>query len=370
MYAFDISSESWSDIDFELRDIRKKDRKDPNHLSTSSISNIPPERAFHSANIMGNYMVVFGGYSHRHNDVEHCHDDNLYFFHLGCYVWVNDQILKHSQKASDRFAYPLGVGQGLFGHSTAVRKKNFLVITGGYNGAVSNAAMAYTFPYALAMANNSKVCTHYGSQSSCSSNPECGWCPTDGMCYLRTSTSSCSQSNLQTTACEGICSKISNCRSCASQAAIDHNVTTNKMRQHKSDIHEYFHGATMHKSASNVIDTLHLRECSWCSSQGKCYPKHGISDFCGVADYASQTPTNNQFPFTHNGMQNNNTKFTSFGECIMEDHTNGLTLTEYYHPVNLEYPDNIQIVNKSEILLPPMDTVSYTHLTLPTILRV
>ena len=155
-------------------------------------------------------MVVFGGYSHRHNDVEHCHDDNLYFFHLGCYVWVNDQILKHSQKASDRFAYPLGVGQGLFGHSTAVRKKNFLVITGGYNGAVSNAAMAYTFPYALAMANNSKVCTHYGSQSSCSSNPECGWCPTDGMCYLRTSTSSCSQSNLQTTACEGICSKISN----------------------------------------------------------------------------------------------------------------------------------------------------------------
>ena len=357
MYAFDISSESWSDIDFELRDIRKKDRKDPNHLSTSSISNIPPERAFHSANIMGNYMVVFGGYSHRHNDVEHCHDDNLYFFHLGCYVWVNDQILKHSQKASDRFAYPLGVGQGLFGHSTAVRKKNFLVITGGYNGAVSNAAMAYTFPYALAMANNSKVCTHYGSQSSCSSNPECGWCPTDGMCYLRTSTSSCSQSNLQTTACEGICSKISNCRSCASQAAIDHNVTTNKMLQHKSDIHEYFHGATMHKSAFNVIDTLNLRECSWCSSQGKCYPKHGISDFCGVADYASQTPTNNQFPFTHNGMQNNYTKFTSFGECIMEDHTNGLTLTEYYHPVNLDYPDNIQIVNKSEILLPPMDKI-------------
>lgn len=46
------------------------------------------ERAYHSTKVLGNYMIVFGGYSHHHNDVEACHDDRLYFFHLGCHVWV------------------------------------------------------------------------------------------------------------------------------------------------------------------------------------------------------------------------------------------------------------------------------------------
>ena len=57
-------------------------------------------------------MVIFGGYSHRHNEVEYCHDDRLYFFHLGCYVWVSDRILKDCPKPGGRFPYPLGAGQG------------------------------------------------------------------------------------------------------------------------------------------------------------------------------------------------------------------------------------------------------------------
>ena len=48
---------------------------------------------------------------------------------------------------------------GLFGHSAVVRKKNFLVVTGGYQGSVSDTAMVYTFPYALAMTNNDEVRT-------------------------------------------------------------------------------------------------------------------------------------------------------------------------------------------------------------------
>ena len=35
-------------------------------------------------------MVVFGGYSHKHNQVETCQDSNLYFFHLGCQTWVRN----------------------------------------------------------------------------------------------------------------------------------------------------------------------------------------------------------------------------------------------------------------------------------------
>ena len=58
-----------------------------------------------------------------------------------------------------------------------------------------------------------QVCTHYGSQMSCSSNPECGWCPSDGICYLRTLTSKCA-SNLKTQKCPGICPNLPDCQSC------------------------------------------------------------------------------------------------------------------------------------------------------------
>ena len=48
---------------------------------------------------------------------------------------------------------------------------------------------------------------------SCSSNPECGWCPSDGICYLRTLTSKCA-SNLKTQKCPGICPTLPDCQSC------------------------------------------------------------------------------------------------------------------------------------------------------------
>ena len=48
---------------------------------------------------------------------------------------------------------------------------------------------------------------------SCSSNPECGWCPSDGICYLRTLTSKCA-SNLKTQKCPGICPNLPDCQSC------------------------------------------------------------------------------------------------------------------------------------------------------------
>jgi hypothetical protein len=28
--------------------------------------------------------------------VEACHDDKLYFFHLGCHAWVSERVLEHS----------------------------------------------------------------------------------------------------------------------------------------------------------------------------------------------------------------------------------------------------------------------------------
>ena len=141
MFIFSLESLSWAELDLPKR---------PRPYVTSS--HIPPERAYHSAKILGNYMIVFGGYSHHHNDVEACHDDKLYFFHLGCHVWVSERVLEHSPHGR---RYPKNFG--LFGHSASVRKKNTLLISGGYHGSVSSGVLAYIFPFALAMTENDKV---------------------------------------------------------------------------------------------------------------------------------------------------------------------------------------------------------------------
>ena len=174
MYRFDLKERAWS----ELR-----------------VSG-PPERAFHSADVVGDYMLVFGGYSHRHNQIENCYDKTMHLFHLKCHTWVSERILAH--KGEGRL---YNISQGMFGHSTAVRTDSVLFVSGGYHGSVSSAVMAYTLP--LALKSSGRVCPHYRSQASCSSNPECGWCPSDSNCYLRTSTGNCTVSNLQARTCPG-----------------------------------------------------------------------------------------------------------------------------------------------------------------------
>ena len=49
----------------------------------------PAPRAQHSAVVMGDYMVIFGGYTHRHNAIETCYDDSMHFYHLGCRAWIS-----------------------------------------------------------------------------------------------------------------------------------------------------------------------------------------------------------------------------------------------------------------------------------------
>lgn len=49
----------------------------------------PKQRAFHSAVSLGNYMVVYGGNTHDHAGLEICYNPRMYFYHLGCHVWLN-----------------------------------------------------------------------------------------------------------------------------------------------------------------------------------------------------------------------------------------------------------------------------------------
>ena len=63
---------------------------------------IPLERAFHGAVLMGSYMVVFGGYTHKHNREEICYDSgkryrivlvNNYTFNTKCFFFFTNRIV-------------------------------------------------------------------------------------------------------------------------------------------------------------------------------------------------------------------------------------------------------------------------------------
>ena len=98
MFQFNLDSQTWVQMK-----LPERPKHSPSSNNGRNGNNVPPERAFHSAHIMGNYMLVFGGYSHKHNEVENCYDQHIYFFHLGCHTWVSQRILEHSPQGR---AYP------------------------------------------------------------------------------------------------------------------------------------------------------------------------------------------------------------------------------------------------------------------------
>lgn len=93
MFAFKISGRFWSEIHYPR-----------GHLSDSYI---PKERAFHTSVVIGNYLVVFGGYSHRHNKEEICYDNQMYLYHLECHTWVSHEVLGLNDQGNNGKLLPI-----------------------------------------------------------------------------------------------------------------------------------------------------------------------------------------------------------------------------------------------------------------------
>ena len=55
----------------------------------------PVQLSYHSANLMGNYMVVYGGQKIRRQSSS-CINKNLYAYHLVCHKWVEMDELYES----------------------------------------------------------------------------------------------------------------------------------------------------------------------------------------------------------------------------------------------------------------------------------
>ena len=80
LHVFHIKEEYWTELEY------KESKLSP--MLKLEHHGKPQLRALHGAVILGNYLVVYGGNSHIHHDLEVCYDDRIYFYHLGCHAWV------------------------------------------------------------------------------------------------------------------------------------------------------------------------------------------------------------------------------------------------------------------------------------------
>lgn len=96
LHMFHIDDKVWSTINFQLDTLSK------------TVHNVPTQRSFHTAQIIGNYMVVYGGNTHIHHDLERCYDFEIYLYHLGCHVWVDASDLMGSMYSASHLRMLLG----------------------------------------------------------------------------------------------------------------------------------------------------------------------------------------------------------------------------------------------------------------------
>ncbi|XP_026680192.1 multiple epidermal growth factor-like domains protein 8 [Diaphorina citri] len=300
LFIFNVESRHYSEVSYPRAESRD--------------TYVPRERAFHSATIVGNYMVIFGGYTHRHNQEEICYDNQMYLYHLGCHTWVNDDILGSTKRGNK---YPKQ--QGVFGHTADVRRGNTLLLMGGYHGNVNADLIAFTFPPTLAPAYNTSyepehICSYHHSLLECTANPECGWCSSDDICYGRMLSVNCT-TNLQTTRCPGICPSLSSCHSC-----LIHSQDTRPL---------------------SVAHKLNLNQCTWCVHNARCHHKGDDYGVCGL-----QEDTPSQEPGWWGSV---GTEVTAPSQCRLADKTPGLTFLKYAHPANFSQPDHVTIVNSTSV---------------------
>ncbi|QQP51302.1 Uncharacterized protein FKW44_012624, partial [Caligus rogercresseyi] len=274
-WVFDLRHRKWS----ELHSGGKKEK--------------PPERAYHAAVVVGDYMVIFGGYSHRHNLVEACYDKEIYFYHLGCHTWVSKNIL--DKGTVEHRKYPGQVG--LFGSAIALKEPNIIVYSGGYRGSVSGRVWAFTFPLELSVPNNKHICPQYGMRLVLQHG-----------CLLPKDLHGELQQQPPRQLLPRDMPRSQDCYSCV------------------------LHGRSP-KQEPNVVDQLRLRECGWCVHSQSCLPRYATPDPCSLERKIKRDSA---------------AKLTSHQQCTRENFMSGITLFKYSHPPNATYPDFVSIINKTE----------------------
>uniref|UniRef100_A0AAV2MAJ1 Uncharacterized protein n=1 Tax=Knipowitschia caucasica TaxID=637954 RepID=A0AAV2MAJ1_KNICA len=258
----------------------------------------PRERAFHSATVIGNYMVVYGGNVHIHYQEEKCYDEEIFFYHLGCHQWVS---------AGESSLHDGETVRGRYSHVAAVMDGRVLLVATGYSGVARGDLVAYKVPLFVTsdQGDRDAICAEALDESMCLKNPECSWC--EGRCREYQPTNLCGS-----TGCLGLARFLSDCQSCV-----------------------VFSGTPASLARAPG-------EFGWCVQNESCLPVSEPSA-CRVDQISGAY-----------GWWGERTLFlTSLHSCRTENYVPGLHLLTFQHPRNDSQPDKVTILRSTNIILSP-----------------
>ncbi|XP_076135995.1 multiple epidermal growth factor-like domains protein 8 [Alosa pseudoharengus] len=264
----------------------------------------PRERAFHSATIIGNYMVVYGGNVHIHYQEEKCYDDEIFFYHLGCHQWVSaGKNVNRGHAVRGRYSHVAGVMEG-----------RVLLVAGGYSGVARSDLVAYKVPLFVSSDPEKRdaLCAEAPDESICLKNPECSWC--EGRCREYQPTNPCGSNG-----CLGLARFLSDCQSCVMFSG-----TAGALPRAPSDL-------------------------GWCVQNESCLP---VSErgACRVDQISGAY-----------GWWGERTSFlTSLHSCRTENYVPGVHLLTFHHPRNQSQPDKVSILQSTSIILNPSTEMDVT----------
>ncbi|KAE8593599.1 hypothetical protein XENTR_v10019212 [Xenopus tropicalis] len=266
----------------------------------------PRERAFHSATVIGNYMVIYGGNLHIHHHEEKCYDEEIFFYHLGCHQWVPSKIM--SQIVSN-YQGKQAMGGGRYSHVAALMKGRVLLIAGGYSGFPRDDLLAFKVPvsvYQTAVQDyHLDYCHMYTDEVTCSKDPECTWCQTS--CQTPQPNKNCSDKS-----CLGLARLLSDCQSCLA-------------------------------FSTNMTSSSHIkRTFGWCVQNETCMPISERSS-CSVGQISGM----------HGWWGTATTFITTLDGCRTHNFLPGLHLITYHHPRNESQPDGVSLVRNTKISMTP-----------------
>ncbi|XP_061416595.1 multiple epidermal growth factor-like domains protein 8 [Lethenteron reissneri] len=297
------------------------DRRYWAHLGRDESPSVPIERAFHSAVIMGTYMVVYGGNVHIHNGEEKCFANDVYFYHLGCHQWVNKDDLIQSIPVTADDHVPL---QGRFSHVAAVMNGNVLLVAGGYSGVPRGDLIAYKVPMAVAQntfASKTLLspCSLNTALEPCTKDPECAWCSTKSSnqaCMSHQEALLLCREESTVSLCLGIHRWLRGCQACLAFAA----------------------GG---KRLPGSVPLARLAEpLGWCVQRPACLRRQDNGS-CSSGGVSGWWGTNPSF-------------LTAFEDCRSRDFPPGVHWIKHFQPQNDKYPDEVYVIQNVSTVLPAL----------------
>lgn len=283
-------------------------------------TSVPLERAFHSAAIVGDYLVIYGGYTHRHSHQEICYDNEIYLYHLGCHKWVDFHILGMKKPSLQN-----PISQGVIAHAMGVRKGHTLLIAGGYSGMMRGSLLAYVMPPEVTIRGQqlpASACSSHRSKENCTAHSSCSWCSQNNQefCLEKTMQRECRSGTFSANSCPGLCPTLQDCHSCLIWGeASGPNVI----------------------GSTDTMDPFLQPTCSWCVQVSQCHPIHNPPDTCRPVHNTS-IPISELKWWGPTG-----TDITTIAECRTKDFRPGLISLKYRHPVNWKQPDGVSYINQT-----------------------